>query len=308
MKIFFNRKIRTSPWGGGSIFLTDFSNYLQKQGHEIVFSLVQEIDVLFMLDPRPEEGGYDWTQLAMYKMTNPGCKLVHRINECDKRNDSANNIDELLIKANKHADTSIFISTWLKNYFKGKITKNVHVVYNGCDTNIFKPDEYDRFLKPIRLCTHHWSNNVRKGADFYKEIDELCSRDNRYQFTYIGRHPISYQPKATKVIAPLYGKELGDELRKHDIYVTASRFEPCGMHHIEGAASGLPVLYHRDGGGIVECCRKHGIEFHDTSSMIKGIETLAENYIHYRSIINYPELSSEHCCKQYCKLLEELLK
>ena len=35
------------------------------------------------------------------------------------------------------------------------------------------------------------------------------------------------------------------------------------MHHVEGAQCGLPVLYHEDGGGIVETARRYGIGFRD---------------------------------------------
>ena len=58
-------------------------------------------------------------------------------------------------------------------------------------------------------------------------------------------------------------KELADELRNHDIYITASRFEPCGFHHIEGSSCGMPILYHQDSGGINEACLNHGLMFKD---------------------------------------------
>ena len=33
------------------------------------------------------------------------------------------------------------------------------------------------------------------------------------------------------------------------------------MHHVEGAQCGLPLVYHEDGGGIVEAGKKYGIGY-----------------------------------------------
>ena len=35
------------------------------------------------------------------------------------------------------------------------------------------------------------------------------------------------------------------------------------MHHVEGAQCGLPLLYHEDGGGVVEAGLKYGVGFRD---------------------------------------------
>ena len=115
-----------------------------------------------------------------------------------------------------------------------------------------------------------------------------------------------YNPIATNLVRPLFGKELGDELRKHDIYVTASRWEPCGMHHIEGAASGLPVLYHEDSGGIVELCKNHGESFHNFDSFMKSLEKIDKNYQQYLEKIDHASLSIEKCCNSFYNVIEDM--
>ena len=47
-------------------------------------------------------------------------------------------------------------------------------------------------------------------------------------------------------------KNWQDKLKKHDIYLTASLYEPGGIHQLEGMAVGLPVLYRNNSGGIQE--------------------------------------------------------
>ena len=79
----------------------------------------------------------------------------------------------------------------------------------------------------------------------------------------IGRWPAAIEWRAARTFPPTTGTELADLLRQCHLYVTASRWEPGGMHHVEGAQCGLPVLYHEDGGGIVEAASRYGIGFRD---------------------------------------------
>lgn len=302
MKIYFNRVIRRSPWGGGAHFVSAMADYFNDHGHTVVNSLYEEPDVIFMIDPRWEDGGSDAHMLFDYKQQNPNVMIIHRINECDKRK-GTNEIDELIIRSNVIADKTVFISSWLKDYFaeKGLDPKNTSVITNGC-----RQDFYHKSVKkisnPVKIVTHHWSDNYMKGFDVYQFLDQFSSLNN-LEFTYIGRWNSSIPRSNTKLIAPLYGEALGDELRKHHVYVTASRWEPCGMHHIEGASCGLPVLFHADGGGINEICKNHGIEFNDSQTLINGLERIISNYDVFVSQINNESLSMERCCRQYMELL-----
>jgi glycosyltransferase involved in cell wall biosynthesis len=306
-KIFFNRKVRRSPWGGGIQFMNALVDKLTKLGHQVTFDLEENLDVIFLMDPRYEDGaGFSIKEIANYKILRPSTKVVHRINECDARKNT-NEIDKLLLASNQFADVTVFISCWLKEYFENKgFKKSSFVIYNGCDSSHFYPEK--RLNKkpeyPIKFVTHHWSDNWMKGFDAYKEMDLLCQKNpDKYQFTYVGRYSKEYTPNSTRIISPLYGKELGDELRKHDIYITASRWEPCGMHHIEGAASGLPVLYHKDGGGIPEGCKNHGVEFNSNNLSLK-IEEIILQFENLRNNISAEYLSIDRCLSDYVKIIE----
>ena len=251
MKIMFNRKVVNGPWGGGNLFVKAMSNFLLHKGHEVCFDFEDNIDIIFMVDPKKTDrtAGYSIDEIIEYGSRFPDTEIIHRINECDQRK-GTDFMDLLLVESNRIADHTIFISQWLADYFVKKgFNREYDVVYNGCNTNHFYPLEKQlKPSSPIKLVTHHWSDNWLKGFDLYTELDK--QKDHNIEFTYIGRYNDQYSPKNTRYVQPIHGKELGDELRKHDIYVTASRFEPCGMHHIEGSASGMPVLFHRDGGGL----------------------------------------------------------
>ena len=308
MKLYINRSVMNKPWGGGGHFVTNFTNYMKRRGHDVVFDFVKDIDVILLIDPRPSELGSSINDVLQYKHYFPKTKIVHRINECDKRKNT-NFIDDLIVRSNEYADETIFISQWLKDYFYAKgINRDSHVIYNGCNTEHFKPSDKLFDDRNIKLVTHHWSDNWLKGFDIYTKIDEYITNNNcNFEFTYVGRYNKDYNTKSTRLVEPLYGESLGEELRSHDIYVTASRFEPCGMHHIEGAASGLPVLYHIDGGGINGLCSHHGESFSNFDEFLLKLKLLTENYQSFKGKINYERLCAEKCSEMYCKVLEEII-
>jgi len=303
MKFSFNRKVVNGSWGGGNLFVKSMSEYLISMGHRVSFDLEDNIDIIFLIDPKSVDStfGYSVEDIIDYGEKNPDTKIVHRINECDLRK-GTNFIDSLLLQVNPIVDHTIFISRWLADYFLERgFDREYSIVYNGCDSSHFYPKKFVEIDKsePVKIVTHHWSDNWMKGFDIYKAIDHLNRTD--IEFTYIGRYNNQYQPSNTNLISPISGKILGDELRKHDLYVTASRFEPCGMHHIEGSSSGLPVLYHRDGGGINELCVNHGVEFFDIDTFLSGLLRIVDNYREYVESIDYDYLSSHRMCAEYYK-------
>lgn len=312
-KILINRKIVIGPWGGGNNFVKSFHDALIDEGHHIVYDLSHnDIDLIVMIDPRYDDLGISINEIFAYKQKNPRVKILHRVNECDARKNT-NDVDKLLMASNVIADETVFISEWLQSYFTVKgFNKRSSVIYNGCNSSHFYPEKNHQnktIQYPIKIVTHHWSDNWMKGFDVYKHLDRLCQEHpEKYKFTYVGRYAKEYSPVATTIINPLHGKELGDELRKHDVYLTASRWEPCGMHHIEGASSGLPVVYHEEGGGIVESCKKHGMSFASNDQLSKAIDAVSENYAELVSMIDYDFLSSVRCIKNYIHVVNVMLQ
>jgi glycosyltransferase involved in cell wall biosynthesis len=119
----------------------------------------------------------------------------------------------------------------------------------------------------------------------------------------VGRYYKGYAPVNTRVIDPMYGKELGDELRRHDVYLTSAKWEACGMHHIEASCCGLPVVYHKDGGGINEMCESHGVVFEDPSKVCDSILEAFEKRHDLTARIPYEKFRSENVYDEYLKVL-----
>jgi glycosyltransferase involved in cell wall biosynthesis len=312
MKIFINRKLRRSPWGGGVQFATGLSDFLNSIGHTVTNQYDPDVDIILMIDPRDDEGFGDINHLLQYKSylksNGKNVKVVHRINDSDIAR-GTNFLVDLNIKANSIiADQTIFISEWLQNHYIEKgFTKNSVVIRNGCNKDWFFPAvSKNEHHEKIKVVTHHWSDNYNKGFDAYIELDKQLSFRNDIEFTYVGRYYKGYTPKNTVIIDPLYGKALGEELRKHDVYLTSAKYEACGMHHIEASACGLPVIYHQDGGGINEMCKKHGIMFHDTSKVCELIKQAFDNKDFLKNQIDYSSIDSKSVNLSYLKVFQNL--
>jgi hypothetical protein len=78
------------------------------------------------------------------------------------------------------------------------------------------------------------------------------------------------------------------------------------MHHVEGAQCGLPVLFHRDGGGINEMCSRYGIEF-DDASLLESIDSLRQGYYDYEKKVLMGMPSGIEMCMSYLKAIQYLL-
>jgi glycosyltransferase involved in cell wall biosynthesis len=121
----------------------------------------------------------------------------------------------------------------------------------------------------------------------------------------IGRWPAGIRWRSARLFPPRTGAGLADLLRQCHAYVTASRWEPGGMHFIEGAQCGLPVAYHEDGGGIVELASRFGVGFR--SDVGAALTRIQGDYGPLRERVLADGPSGDLMCFEYRRLLERLL-
>lgn len=310
-KIFFSLKPPVGSYGGGAFFVKNLYNYLIKIGYNVVYDLENDIDVIFIIDPRKDNNNkYSLNDILIYKKKNPNVKIIHRVNECDIKRDVSINIEPLLVKTIMISNHVVFVSKWLEKYFieKYKLNINSSAILNGCNTNDFYPIKNVKFKNnKIRLITHHWSNNYLKGFHIYNKLDELLNYRNDIEFTYIGNYNPNYKPKNIKIIPPTNGKQLGNLINQHDIYITATQNEPGAMHYLEALCCGLPILYCKNGGGAQEICCMAGEEYYDIETLLNKIDIIKNNYDKYVKKIDYKYLSSNRCCDEYYKIIKNLI-
>jgi len=285
MKISVGTKIKQGPWGGGNLFVINLIKYLEKNNHEVVNNLDHnDIDLILITEPRKTSESSAFTHMDVIdylNFVNNDAVVVHRINECDERKNT-NFINKYMIEANKVADITIFVSSWLKNLYleQGMEDINKYVVLSGSDPSMFKKINTSKnFDKKLRLVTHHWGANWNKGFEVYKYLDDLLFDDywkSKIQFTYIGNLPRKFHFNNVTHIQPMYGVQLVDELNKNNCYITGTINEPSGNHHIEASLCGLPVLY-INSGGVPEYCNDFGVEF-NLKNLKEKLLYLIDNY------------------------------
>ncbi len=260
-----------SSWGGASPFVAQLADCMWRRGWRVVFDLRRNPDVVLVIDPRRDHPAkkFGLAELEEFRAHSPQVPILHRINECDQRKGTSD-IDELLRRTNALADHTVFIAEWLRDYFVERWydpSLSHDVIYNGADPRIYHPigNHLPGPGETVRIVTHHWSDNWLKGFDVYRRLDEMLAAGELpgIAFRVIGRWPSEIRWKATETFGPMTGAPLAAKLRECHLYLTASRWEPCGMHHVEGAQCGLPLVYHEDGGGIVEAGRRYGVGFRD---------------------------------------------
>ena len=303
----------SGPWGGSSVFVSQFETFLGRRAYAVRYDLKKPTDVIVIIDPRDDLQGkaFGMGEIIAYKKAHPAVKIMHRINECDQRKGTAF-MDKLLAEANQQADFTVFISEWLCKYHADKwfdVSRPHAVVYNGADPAVFNPVGHRAWngMEPFRIETHHWSDNPMKGFDVYQEVDGLLA-DGKLpgvELWVIGRWPADIRWKAARTFPPAHGHDLACLIRQCHVCLTASRWEPCGMHHVEAAQCGLPLIYHEDGGGIVEAGKRYGVGYKEDVS--HAILECQRRYVELRRNLLCQLPSGDRMCMEYADIVQQLL-
>ena len=316
MKISVGTNIKEGPWGGGNLFAKNLIEYLTNKNHEVINHLLDDdIDLILITEPRRTSESSAFTHLDVIdyiKYVKSDTLIVHRINECDERK-GTNFVNKYLIGANNIADQTIFVSSWLMRLYldQGLNDKNNKVILAGANNKIFNKEGFSGWDKKtkFKIVTHHWGANWNKGFDVYSKLDDFLTSEewsDKIDFTYIGNLPKNFEFKNAKFVPPLSGKALANELKKNQLYITASVNEPSGNHHIEGAQCGLPILY-INSGGIPEYCSDYGIEFNIKNLEIKLNEMMEKYYTYVKKLENY-RFNSINMSKEYEELFVHMFK
>ena len=320
-KILFTLKPLNESFGGGNFFVKNLSEFLKKKNYQVIYELEPNIDIIFIIDPRKNKSNnFKYQEIIDYKKKYPNVKIIHRVNENDMKREKSINIEPLLIETMKIANIVVFVSKWLHDYFIEKyklVNLNTTFVINGCDENIFFPNKdnnknQEKFNKiknnekKIKIVTHHFSSNYLKGFHIYNKIDKLLDNEQNFEFTFIGNYNENYKPNNIKIEKACNGDKLANKLKKHDIYLTATQYEPGAMHYLEGLRCGLPVLFCENGGGTQEVCSKFGEEFNNIETFKEKLEKIRKNYENYYNKIDFTYIGKDRCCKEYVKIINNL--
>jgi hypothetical protein len=313
LKIAIGYHLQDGPWGGGNQFAQSLRHALESRGDIVQFDLAEpDLDIILLTDPRWRSPSVSFGSGAILRyltLLNPSALVVHRINECDQRKNTRH-MNRHLRWANYVADHTVFIASWLKTLDVWRRNTPNSVILNGGDATVFRREQNIPWsgCEALKLVTHHWGGNWMKGFDVYTRLDEMLALPEwhgRLEFTYIGNLPDGFRFNHACHLPPLHGNILARELAKHHVYITASLNEPAGMHHIEGALSGLPVLYRRSG-ALPEYCCGYGIEF-EGDDFVPSLQAMLDRYGELKQYMpSYPH-TAERMCACYLDLFDDIM-
>jgi glycosyltransferase involved in cell wall biosynthesis len=164
------------------------------------------------------------------------------------------------------------------------------VITNAVDPAIFHPpDARDPVAgRPLRVIASSWSQNPRNGADVLAWLDRELD-PSFATVTFVGQSPQAFE--RIRQVGPLDSHGVARLLREHDVYLAASRDDPCSNALLEALACGLPAAY-LDSGGHPELVGEGGVPFRSAEDVPDALTSLAADLDGFRSHIRLPSLSS----------------
>lgn len=274
------------PWGGANQFLKALRKKWRHLG--IYAERPSDADVILF------ESFDSLQDVIEAKRDNPETAFIHRIDgPTSTIRGYGVSADRRVFSANESvADGTVFQSNWCKerNYEKGMApTSFTTTVLNAPDPQKFNREGSSADVdEPIKIIGTSWSGNYRKGFDIYGHLDKHLDF-NRYEFTFVGNSPITFEN--INYVEPVPPEEVASFLKTHDIYITASRNDPCSNSLIEALHCGLPAVARNDG-GHPEIVGDAGELFSGTEDVVEKIDRVADNYREYRQHIDLPDIES----------------
>lgn len=139
--------------------------------------------------------------------------------------------------------TIVGVSDWLTNVIKKSILKNHETItiYNGIDTEIFKPTDYLETKYDI-LCVG-WDR--RKGYNSYFKLANILNKNEK--IAVVGKRPFfrRYKPLPSNIIEierAHSSEEMARIYSSSKIYFNASPAETFGLTTVECLSCGKPVV------------------------------------------------------------------
>ena len=298
MKIFITNKLIDGPTGGGNQFLKALKCEFIKKGLYTEDPLQADI-VLF-------NSHQNLGLVHQLKEVNRNAFFVHRLDGPMRLyNDMNDQRDYIAYQMNTdYADAVIFQSEWSKqaNIKLGLDIsgKKDTVIHNAPDPGIFYPSSQKQKNDKIRLIASSWSDNIKKGFLTYKYLDENLDFE-KYEFFFMGRSPVGF--KNIISLGSLDSHGVANELRKSDIYITASENDPCSNSLIEAMGCNLPTLALKSG-GHPELVEQAGLLYNKKEEIVNKLENLCDNYMNYQS--NITKRTIESATSMYIRFFGDL--
>ncbi len=248
---------------------------------------------------------FNHKRLLKIKTRRHACKLIHRVDgPISVYRGYDDGTDNLINQINNTlADVTIFQSRYSLE-MSAKIGMSLRqpflIIPNAPDPTIFHWEGKAKFTqkRKTKLISTSWSDNPNKGLETYRWLDSNLDW-SKYEYVFIGR--INAKPQNIEHIQPTDSSTVASYLRKSDIYITASRNDPCSNSLLEALACGLPVIY-LNSGGHGELVKGAGIAFDKPDEIPDQLDQIVSDYNSYFAKISL--LSLAEITQQYLDVME----
>lgn len=233
------------PAGGGHQFLRALKREWEQRGYRVEINSISKSTKACLLN------SFNFDADRFRFLRRDGCRIVHRVD------------GPLAAYRGFDDGTDRNISEWNREFAQGTVLQSrfsleAHtkmglsfcdpvIIPNAADPEIFYPPKQagNPAGRKLRVVSASWSDNRNKGADVYEWLDRNLDF-GQVEYTFVGR--LSSPMSNIRVVAPMPSCELADLFRAHDVYLTASRNDPCSNALIEALSCGLPAIYLTSGG------------------------------------------------------------
>lgn len=267
-KIYILFPFHDGPWGGSNQFLKALRDELQRAG--LWAESADGADIVMF------DSFNAVAEVIACKRRLPGTPFVQRIDgPISLYRGRDRHVDQLIYSLGAAiADGIVFQSRYSEsaNLALGMPKPKISTVILNATNADFQPaatpeDSTGR----VRLIASSWSANWNKGFDIYRYLDEHLDF-SRYEMTFVGNTPVAFSN--IRHVEPQDSVGLAAFMRSHDLYITASRNDPCSNSLAEALASGLPAVV-LDSGGHPELLGEGGTIFGGPEDVLAAIDRAA---------------------------------
>jgi glycosyltransferase involved in cell wall biosynthesis len=276
-----------APSGGGHQFLRALVGELERRG------LTVENDRISGHTPACLFNSFNFDFERLRRFARPGCRMVHRVDgPIGVYRGFDDGTDARIAAINAElADATVLQSRYSleKHAELGIELRDPVVITNTVDPAIFFPPERREPAdeRPLRVVASSWSQNPRKGAEILAWIDrELDPAEVVVTFVGQSAHEFAH----VRHVPPRNSHGVAELLRESDVYLAASRDDPCSNALLEALACGLPAAY-LDSGGHPELVGEGGLPFRAPDELPSVLDRLRADLEGFRGRISVPSLS-----------------
>jgi len=275
------------PYGGGNQFLRALWAEFERRGLRLEKNTISHTTRACLYN------SYNFDFARLRRLYRVGCRMVHRVDGpitvYRGRDDGS---DQRIWQINQElADATIFQSHYsLQKHLELDLEfKSPCVIMNAADPRIFHPHGRVPFSRQrkIRIISTSWSDNPNKGAATYKWLENHLDW-NKFEYTFVGRSQMQFEQ--IRMLDPIPSVPLAELLRQHDIFIIASRHDPCSNALVEALSCGLPAIY-LCSGGHPEIVGEAGFGFTDEEEIPELLDRLVTGYEDRQVRIALPTLA-----------------